>query len=91
MAIRIELNKKIYGVMVVSIPNGLGIDEEELGLFEEVREHLAHAFYSLEVEEVCKRAEEALRKLAPSKDQTPIVLTNVNNKLKYSKFANLKL
>ena len=62
MSIRLEYEEKVYGMLVVSIPAGFVIDEEEQSLFVEIAGDIAFALHDMELEEKRKRAEEALRK-----------------------------
>ena len=61
MAIRLEHDGKIYGLMTVSVSGDYVADEEEQTLFAEVAEDIAFAFYSIELEEKHRQAEEAVR------------------------------
>jgi two-component system sensor kinase FixL len=61
MAIRLEYGGEVYGLLNVSIPAVLATDEEEQALFEEVAGGIAFALHSIELEEKCRRAEEARR------------------------------
>jgi len=61
MTIRLEYGGKTYGMLSVSIPKCLVLDEEEKALFQEVAGDIAFALYSLELEEDQKRAKDALR------------------------------
>jgi len=61
MAIRIEHEGKIYGLLFASIPIDFLSDEEEQSLFQEVCADIAFALHNIELEKERKRAEEALR------------------------------
>ncbi len=62
MTVRLEYDKKVYGLLSVSIPRELSADEEEKTLFKEIAGDIAFALHSIELEEKRKRVEEALRK-----------------------------
>jgi len=61
MAIRLEHEGKVYGLMSVSIPTRMVMDEEEQVLFEAVSKDIALALHNIELDEERKRAENALR------------------------------
>jgi PAS domain S-box-containing protein len=62
MSVRLEYGGKVYGLMTVSVPSGVGGEKEEQELFGEVVGDIAFALYSMEQEGERKRAEEALRR-----------------------------
>ena len=59
--IRLEYNGKVYGLMSVSIPAHLAVDQEEQSLFEELAEDIAFCLYNIELDEERKQSTEALR------------------------------
>jgi len=61
MTVRLEHGGKVYGVLAVSMPKTLTVDEEEQSLTKEVASDIAYALHNIELEEERKRAEEALR------------------------------
>ncbi|MBC8869310.1 MAG: response regulator [Planctomycetes bacterium] len=61
MAVRIQHEETVYGVMVASIGAGLAVDEEEKGLFDETAGDVAFALHNMRSEQDRHRAEEALR------------------------------
>jgi two-component system cell cycle sensor histidine kinase/response regulator CckA len=61
MAVRLEHDKQVYGMMAVSLPAELVTDEEERTLFKEVATDIAFALHSIQEEEKRKQAEKALR------------------------------
>jgi len=61
MTTRLEYNRKVYGLMSVSIPAHFAIDQEEQDLFKEVAEDIAFGIHNIELDEERKQAEEALR------------------------------
>ncbi len=61
MTVRLENGGKIYGLLVVSIPKDFTIDEEEQALLKEVAGDIAFALNSIELEDECNRADEALK------------------------------
>lgn len=62
MTMRLEYNKKVYGILCVSIPKHFITDSEEKSLLEEVAKDIAFALHSIEEEEVRKQTEEEVRK-----------------------------
>ncbi|MBN1579861.1 MAG: GAF domain-containing protein [Anaerolineae bacterium] len=60
LAIRLEHEGRLYGVLAVSLPINLAADTDEQILFQEVAEDLAYALYSIEQRERRKQAEDAL-------------------------------
>ncbi len=60
MAVRLEHNNKVYGILTVSIPVTFSEDTEEHGLFREVAGDIAFALYSIEGEKKRRQAEEML-------------------------------
>ena len=60
MTIRLEHDTNIYGIMCVSMPKDLIMDEEEQELLEEVAGDVAFALHDLKLESDRKRAEKAL-------------------------------
>ncbi len=62
MTIRLESEKKIYGLLSVCIPAGLVQHDEEKELFKEVAEDLAFALHNIGVEEKQRKAEQDLKK-----------------------------
>lgn len=61
MAMRLENAGKIYGVLAVSVPGEVSLEEEERSLLKEVAGDIALALRALEQEEERKRAERVLR------------------------------
>jgi len=62
-AMRLEHSEKVCGLMSVSTPAHLAVDQEEQGLFEEVAGDVAFALYNIELDKERKQAEEKYRKL----------------------------
>lgn len=62
MAVRLEYDGKVYGLMNTSIPSHLITNKEEGELFKEVSGDIAFALYSIEQEEKRKQAEEQILK-----------------------------
>jgi PAS domain S-box-containing protein len=60
--VKLEYNKKEYGIFSVSVPFQLVNDPESVGLFEEIAGDLAYAMYNLETEEKHRLAEHSLKK-----------------------------
>lgn len=60
MTTRLKHERKVYGLLTVSIPANLSGDEEERTLFKEIARDIAFALHGLEVEGERKRAEEEL-------------------------------
>jgi len=84
MTARLEQEGKVYGVMTVSIPEGLTGDEEEQALFQEVVNDIAFALHGRELEKGRNRAEEELEKsnekLQGALEETVNVLASVFGK-----------
>ena len=57
MSIKLEHNRKAYGILTVSVPDDFITEEDEHVLFSEVADDISFALYSLEQEERRKRAE----------------------------------
>ena len=60
IAVRLEHAGIVFGLLCVSLPRAMAVDDEELELLQEVGEDLALALYKKKLEESRKRAEEAL-------------------------------
>lgn len=61
MAIRLEHENTIYGILVVSLPADLVDNMEEQHLFRELSREISLGLYKIQVEDQRKAAEEALR------------------------------
>jgi PAS domain S-box-containing protein len=61
MTARLEHGGTVYGLLAVSLPSGIAVDEEEQALFVEIAGDIAFALYNMELKEERKRTEEALR------------------------------
>jgi len=61
MAVRLEHEGKVYGLLCVSIPVNFITDEEERSLLKELAEDITFALYSIEAEEKRKRIENAIQ------------------------------
>jgi PAS domain S-box-containing protein len=87
--IRLEHEGRVYGLLSVSVPAELAVNEEERSLFFEVAGDIAFALHAIELDEKRKRAEEALREseerlrvrldyiLSPDKDVKDVSLTDL--------------
>jgi PAS domain S-box-containing protein len=64
LATRLEHGGKVYGLLAVSFPAGLSVDEQERELLAEVAGDLAFALHSIEQEEARQQAEAETRELA---------------------------
>ena len=73
-AIRLEHSGKVYGLMTVSIPAHLAVDQEEQTLFKEVAEDIAFGLYHIELDEERKQAEENLKN---AKDELQMIMDSV--------------
>jgi len=60
MTIRLEHKGKAYGVLSVSIPRAVTVDEEEQSLVKELASDIAFALHAIELEEERKRVEQEL-------------------------------
>jgi len=60
LAIRLEHNNKVYGLLVTSVPAAFAGDEEEHSLLQEVAGDIAFALHDMELEEARQRAERAV-------------------------------
>ncbi len=76
MSIRLEYEEKVYGMLVVSIPAGFVIDEEEQSLFVEVAGDIAFALHDMEIEEERNQAEEKFSKAFISSPD-PVTITSM--------------
>jgi len=74
MTTRLEYNGKVYGLMSVSIPAHLAVDQEEQGLFEEVAEDIAFGIHNIELDEERKLAEENVKN---AKDELQMIMDSV--------------
>ncbi|QTA83526.1 Histidine kinase superfamily protein [Desulfonema limicola] len=61
MSARLEHDKKLYGMLTVSVPTVFSRDTEEHELFKDVADDIAFALHSIEVEEKRRQTEAALR------------------------------
>ncbi|MFH2040755.1 MAG: ATP-binding protein [Chloroflexota bacterium] len=61
MAIRLEFDGRVYGLLNITVVSEVGIDTEEVSLFKEVAGDISFALYSLELEEKRVSAESELR------------------------------
>ncbi len=61
ITVQLEYNRKVYGLINVSMFSELTIDEEEKNLFKEVADDIAFALHDMEVEGKRRLAEDALR------------------------------
>ncbi len=59
--VRLEYERKVYGLLSVSVSRETATDVKELGLFHELATDIAFALHSMELADQRKRAEEALR------------------------------
>ncbi len=64
LTIRLGYGEEDYGVLCVSIPKGLIIDEEEFSLFSEVTEDIGFALYKIKLEAEHRRAQKELVRLS---------------------------
>jgi len=60
---RLEHDRKMYGLLTVSIPGDFALDEEEQSLFEEVAGDIAYAIHNIELEKEQKQAEKEIRRM----------------------------
>ncbi|MBC7217153.1 MAG: PAS domain S-box protein [Candidatus Caldatribacterium sp.] len=63
MAVGLRHGEKVYGLLTVSIPEGVTVGEEERSLLKEVAGDIAFALWALDLEEERRRSEEAYRSL----------------------------
>ena len=63
LAVRLEHAGKVHGLLTVSLPRQLVVEEQEVDLFHEVAGDIAFALHSIELEENHKRAERELEAL----------------------------
>jgi PAS domain S-box-containing protein len=69
--IRLEHSGKVCGLISVSIPAHLAVDQEEQTLFKEVAEDIAFGLYHIELDEERKQAEENLKN---AKDELQMIM-----------------
>jgi signal transduction histidine kinase len=62
MTIRLEYNGKVYGLISVSIPTHIAVDQEEQTLFKEVAEDIAFGLYNIKMVTERKQVQQALQK-----------------------------
>ncbi len=62
IAVRLEYNKKVYGLLCAKIEKEYLADEQMVGLFTEVTEDISFALYRLELEAAHKLTEEQIKK-----------------------------
>jgi len=74
MSTRLEHDKKVYGLMTVSIPTHLADNQEEQSLFKEVARDIAFSIRNIELDEERKQAGENVKK---AKDELQIILDSV--------------
>ncbi|TFB08037.1 PAS domain S-box protein [Candidatus Atribacteria bacterium MT.SAG.1] len=74
MTIRLECSGKVYGLMSVSIPAHITVDQEEQSLFKEVANDIAFGLHNIELDEERKQAEENLKN---AKNELQIILDSV--------------
>ena len=72
--IRLEHSGKVCGLISVSIPAHLAVDQEEQTLFKEVAEDIAFGLYHIELDEERKQAEENLKN---AKDELQMIMDSV--------------
>jgi len=63
MTMRLEHRGKVYGLLAVSVPADLIVEDEEQALFKEAAGDIAFALHSMELEEAHMRADDQLRQL----------------------------
>jgi len=89
MAVRLEHEGKVYGVLSVSAPPDVAQDKEEQSLFKEVAGDIAFAFYSIELDEQRKQTEKVLRdreeELATIYDNAPLIMLLMDENWKIRK------
>jgi len=74
MTIRLEHNRKVYGLLSVSIPAYLADDQEEQDLFKEVAGDIAFSIHNIELDKERIQAEENVKNI---KDELEILLDSV--------------
>ena len=72
--IRLEHSGKVYGLMSVSIPTHLAVEQEEQALFKEVAGDIAYGLYHIELDEERKQAKENLKN---AKDELQMIMDSV--------------
>ncbi len=61
LVVRLEHAKKVYGLLILSVPRDSTTDDEEQGFIKEVAEDIALALHSIELEKEQKKAEKEIR------------------------------
>ncbi|MDO9577788.1 MAG: PAS domain S-box protein [Candidatus Cloacimonadales bacterium] len=74
LAVRLEFNKKVYGLLCARIEKEYLADDEMLNLFREITGDIAFALYRLELEAAHKQSEEVLRE---SEEKYHQLFTNI--------------
>jgi len=75
MTVNLKSGEKTYGLLSVSIPRNLVIDNEEQDLFKEVAGDIAYALHNIDLEEEHKRMDEELRE---SEEKYRTLTENIN-------------
>jgi PAS domain-containing protein len=93
MTIRLEHEKKIYGLMSVSVPREYINAEEERELLAEVAGDIAFALHAMELEENRKQAEEEVRLLSSAVEQSTegMAIADLEGNLTYANKAWAKM
>ncbi|MDH7486378.1 MAG: GAF domain-containing protein [Anaerolineae bacterium] len=64
LSMRLKHGEKLYGLLTVSVPGDVAVDEDERVLFREIAGDIAFALHSIELEEKRRQAEEELNRHA---------------------------
>jgi PAS domain S-box-containing protein len=62
LTVRLEYNGEIFGILTIKLSSDIQIDEEEYDLLSEIAGDISFAFYSINLEEKHRQAEDAFRK-----------------------------
>ncbi len=93
MTMRLEHDRKVYGLLSVSIPANFLADEEEHLLFSDTAEDIAFALHNMEFAADRKRAEEELQKMEKLKSVGTLAggIAHDFNNILMSIFGNISL
>ncbi len=66
LAVRLEYEKNLYGVLIVALPKNISVDEDEINLLEEVAGDISFALYSIEMKEKIEEGKKRSEKIIDS-------------------------
>jgi len=66
LAVRLEYEEDIFGVLIVALPKNISVDEDEINLLEEVAGDISFALYSIEMKEKIEEGKKRSEKIIDS-------------------------